>query len=89
MGRHQPTERSEPGTPHRQLVLPSASDRAAGAYDPLAPARIRDTDEDALRDATHDAFMALWRGTESDQALLWTAYLAAQDRYDAYVLRRS
>jgi hypothetical protein len=43
--------------------------------------------EDALRDAAHDAFMALWRGVESD--LLWAAYLAAQERYDAYLQRRS
>jgi len=50
---------------------------------------MRDTDEDALCDATHDAFMALWRGAERDQALLWAAYLAAQERYDAYLLRRS
>jgi hypothetical protein len=42
-----------------------------------------------LRDAAHDAFMALWRGAESDLALLWAAYRAAQDRYDAYVQWRS
>jgi len=29
----------------------------------------------------------LWRGAESDRAELWAAYLAAQERYDAYFLR--
>ena len=50
---------------------------------------MRDTDEDALCDATHDAFMALWLGAEGDRALLWATYLAAQERYDAYMLRLS
>jgi hypothetical protein len=45
--------------------------------------------EDALRDAAHDAFMAFWRGAESDRVLLWVAYLAAQERYDAYFVTRS
>jgi hypothetical protein len=65
-------------------MLPVAADRAAGPHDQLAR-----LDEDTLRDAAHDAFMALWRGAESERVLLWTAYLAAQDRYDAYLLRRS
>jgi len=50
---------------------------------------MRDTEEDALRDAAHDAFMALWCSLESDQAIFWAAYLAAQDRYDVYVQGRS
>jgi len=37
-------------------------------------------------DELHDAFMAFWRG-ESDQ--LWAAYCEAQERYDAYLLRRA
>jgi hypothetical protein len=32
--------------------------------------------------------MALWSGAESDLARLWAAYLAAEDRYDAYLQRR-
>jgi hypothetical protein len=31
---------------------------------------MRDADEDALRDAVHDAFMALWCGAEVEQAEL-------------------
>ena len=54
-----------------------------------APAQMRDTEEDALRDAAYDAFMALWCSLESDQAIFWAAYLAAQDRYDVYVQGRS
>jgi hypothetical protein len=42
-----------------------------------------------LRDAAHDAFMGLWHSGESERAELWAAYSEAQDRYDAYVLRRS
>jgi hypothetical protein len=49
----------------------------------------RDTDEDTLRDAAHDAFMAFWRGAECGRAMLWAAYSEAQDRYDVYLLRRS
>jgi hypothetical protein len=49
----------------------------------------RDRKAEALRDAAHDAFMALWRSAERDQALLCAAYLAAQERYDAYLQRRS
>jgi len=45
-------------------------------------------DEGALRDAAHDAFMALWRGDERERAMLWAAYSEAQDRYDAYLLRQ-
>jgi len=59
----------------------AAPHRAAGAL-----ARVT---EDALRDATHDAFMALWRGAEGEWAELWAAYCEAQERYDAYLLRRS
>jgi hypothetical protein len=44
--------------------------------------------EDTLRDAAHDAFMAFWRCVEGDQELLWTFYCEAQERYDAYLLRR-
>ena len=49
---------------------------------------MRDATEDALRDAAHDAFMALWRGAECEQSALWDAYCAAQTRYDAYLMRR-
>ena len=48
---------------------------------------MRDTTEDALRDAAHDAFMAFWRSEECEQAVLWAAYFAAQARYDAYLLQ--
>jgi len=41
-------------------------------------------EEDQLRDAAHDAFMAFWRGADSGRAALWTAYSEAQERYDAY-----
>jgi hypothetical protein len=41
--------------------------------------------EDALRDAAHDAFMAFWRAGEADEAL-WLAYCSAQVRYDSYLL---
>ncbi len=39
-----------------------------------------------LRDALYDAFMALWRGGEHEQAALWAAYLAAQARYESYLI---
>jgi hypothetical protein len=65
-------------------MLPAAPYRAAGAYDQLAR-----LDEDALRDAAHDTFMALWRGAEGERAMLWAAYCEAQERYDAYLLGRS
>jgi hypothetical protein len=42
-------------------------------------------EEDQLRDAAHDAFMAFWPG---DQVELWLAYCDAQARYDAYMLGR-
>jgi hypothetical protein len=48
----------------------------------------RDTTADDLRDAAHDAFLQFWRAGEPDQARLWTAYCAAQARYDAYLMRR-
>ena len=41
--------------------------------------------EDALRDAAHDAFMAFWRAGEADEAL-WLAYCSAQARYDSYLI---
>ncbi len=47
----------------------------------------RDVTEDALREAAHNAFMAFWRATESDQAAaLWATYCAVQARYDAYLM---
>jgi len=46
-------------------------------------------EEDSLRDAAHDAFMAFWCGVESDRVLLWAAYCEAQERYDTYLLRRA
>jgi hypothetical protein len=48
----------------------------------------RDATEDALRDAAHDAFMACWRGEDTDQPALWAIYRAAQAHYDAYLMRR-
>ena len=36
-----------------------------------------DATEDSLRDAAHDAFMALWRGETVEQAALWASYCAA------------
>ena len=48
----------------------------------------QDEREAALRDAVYDAFMALWRGAEHEQAHLWAAYLAAQARYEAYLVAR-
>ena len=50
----------------------------------------RDPDEDALRDAAHDAFMAFWRGADTAAAeRLWQAYCRAQAKYDEYVLERA
>ena len=49
----------------------------------------RDTTEDALCDAVHDAFMQFWRAVESEQAAeLWATYCAAQARYETYFLSR-
>jgi hypothetical protein len=39
-----------------------------------------DTQEDALRDAAHDAFMAFWRAVDTTEAeALWLYYCAAQE----------
>jgi hypothetical protein len=62
-------------------VLPAEKNGTAGAYHQLAR-----LEEDQLRDAAHDAFMAFWRGGE--RAALWAAYCEAQERYEAYLLRR-
>ena len=43
-------------------------------------------EEDQLRDAAHDAFMAFWRGKRAE---LWVAYCEAQERYEAYLIGRS
>ncbi len=44
----------------------------------------RDTAEDELRDAAHDAFMAFWRGMNTPAAdRLWLAYCVAQEQYEA------
>jgi hypothetical protein len=45
-------------------------------------------EEDQLRDAAHDAFMAFWRGAEGERTMLWAAYSEAQDRYDNCLLGR-
>jgi hypothetical protein len=46
----------------------------------------RKTEEDTLRDALQDAFMAFWHGAHTaDDNVLWLAYCAAQARYDDYV----
>ena len=50
--------------------------------------REQDAAESALRDAVYDAFMAFWRSEETDQPVLWAAYLAAQARSDAYLMRK-
>ena len=65
-------------------MLSAAPHRAAGAYNQLAR-----LDEDALRDAALDAFMTFWRGVEGERAALWAAYLAAQERYETYLLGRA
>jgi hypothetical protein len=50
----------------------------------------RDTVEDQLRDAAHDAFMAFWRGAQMQAAeLLWRAYGAAQEQYAAHLFARA
>ncbi len=47
----------------------------------------RDTAEDELRDAAHDAFMAFWRGMNSAAAgTLWLAYCVAQEEYEAHLM---
>jgi hypothetical protein len=47
----------------------------------------RDIEEDELRDALNDAFMAYWRGADTDRAnLLWLAYCKAQTCYDDYLV---
>ena len=49
----------------------------------------RDPDEDVLRDASHDAFMAFWRDADTPSGeRLWRAYCRAQARYDDYLLDR-
>jgi hypothetical protein len=47
--------------------------------------QVRDEREDELRDMLYDAFMASWRGAESEQEALWAAYLVAEARYAAYL----
>jgi hypothetical protein len=43
----------------------------------------RDCDEDRLRDAAHDAFMAFWQGADTaDSEALWLRYCVAQERYE-------
>jgi hypothetical protein len=43
----------------------------------------RDTDEDRLYDAAHDAFMQFWHAADTDEAdALWRACCAAQERLD-------
>jgi len=47
----------------------------------------RDSAEDELCDAAHDAFMAFWRGMNSVAAeMLWLAYCAAQEQYEAHLM---
>ena len=44
-------------------------------------------EELALRDAVQDAFLAYWRGADTDAANeLWRCYCAAQAEYDAYLI---
>jgi hypothetical protein len=61
-------------------VLSAAKNGTASPHDPLER-----VEEDQLRDAAHDAFMAFWRG---GQVELWAAYCEAQERYETYLLRR-
>jgi hypothetical protein len=50
----------------------------------------RDPEADALSDATHDAFLAFWRAADTGAAdELWTAYCAAQVRYETVLLGRT
>jgi hypothetical protein len=49
----------------------------------------RDTTEDELYDALHNAFMAYWRSAHTcDANMLWLAYCAAQARYDDYLVAK-
>ena len=49
----------------------------------------RDTQEDALRIAAHDAFMVFWRARETaDAEALWLAYCMAQQQYETYLTAR-
>jgi hypothetical protein len=49
----------------------------------MEPGVTRDAEEDALRDAAHDAFMAFWRAVDTTQANhLWLYHCAAQERYE-------
>jgi hypothetical protein len=46
----------------------------------------REATEDALHDAAHNAFMAFWRGAETDHATaLWSAYCVGQERYEQWL----
>jgi hypothetical protein len=49
----------------------------------------RDTDEDPLYDAAHDAFMRFWREADTEEAdALWLAYCAAQERLEQWLSER-
>jgi hypothetical protein len=49
----------------------------------------RDTDEDRLYDAAHDAFMQFWHAADTDEAdALWRAYCAAQERLEQWLRER-
>ncbi len=67
-------------------MLPPALHRAGDAPDRVE--QMRDQREDELCDRPYDAFMAFWRGAESERGALWAAYLAAQDDYEAYLLSK-
>jgi len=69
------------GSTGSALGLAAGAGRTAGACNQLAR-----LEEDALRDAAHDAFMAFWRG---GQVELWAAYCEAQERYEAYLMGRA
>src|SRR6266498_2751487 len=82
MGGYQSACRSSISLLCRQAPLSPARSRTADAGDNQHMSQ--DYDEAALRDAAHDAFLAFWRGVESDEAeMLWRAYCAAQERYEA------
>jgi hypothetical protein len=52
----------------------------------MEPGIRHDCEEDRLRDAAHDAFMAFWRRANTVEAEgLWLRYCAAQERYEQYL----
>jgi hypothetical protein len=49
----------------------------------------RDSNEDTLYDAAHDAFMQFWRAVDTDEAdALWLVYCATQERLEQWLRER-